>query len=287
MRPANAPNYDAPRARAAKSKRPLTLADVPDQVKLRLKTGDDGLDEVLGAPPDDVGLFWPSAVIFAGAAGSGKSSLLMKMVFRMEEPRKLYVTSEETLEEIRERAIAFGYAADLHKVPVLATRELGEVLEAIREQNPRVVIIDSLNDLVDSENDSPTHDMKNLEDHVYKLVDECANNNRTIVMISHMNKAEEIAGVQKIQHRVHTVMMLECPKGTKLRKLHCPQKNRKGRTKNEVWYAMTNKGLVRTVAPSKDDPTDDDDGAAPAPKRRGRARGRVRDAYDEITGEGS
>lgn len=278
MLPGNATYVDAAKQTRTKKDKHLTLADVPRMIEIRIRTGNAGLDDVLGG-----GLFMPSVVLFSGSAGSGKSSLLMEVAFRMEAPIRngkrsvLYVSSEEDLEEIRARAEKFGYGDELDNLWVLASEELGEVLAKIREINPSVVILDSLNDLMDTEHD--TNDpMRNLELHTYALVDEARANKRALILVSHQNKKDDVVGTKKIQHRVHVVMRLDRVDigEHKLRMLHCPHKNRKGPTGVEVYYEMTKSGLRQVPKPEDPDESDED----PPPKPRGKRR--PRDAYDEM-----
>ncbi len=283
MVPAGASYANSSRKPRKKKERALTLADVPRMVEIRIPTGDDGLDQVLGG-----GLFLPSVVLFSGSAGSGKSSLLMKVAFRMrienlhhygKKRSVLYVSSEEDLEEIRARAEKFGYGDELDNLAVVASEELGEVLAKIREIDPCVIILDSLNDLRDTDNDTADL-MRNLELHTYALVDEARANKRSLILVSHQNKKDDVVGTKKIQHRVHVVMRLDRVDigEHKLRMLHCPHKNRKGPTGVEVYYEMTSSGLRQVPKPDEDE--DDDD----PPKPRGKRRG-PKDAYEEMTAQ--
>ncbi len=231
----------------AQPKKRKTLADAPPLAGLRVSTGILGLDRVLGIDwrTKKCGLHIPSSVLFAGAAGCGKSTLLLQMCARLATKRFLYLSSEQTLSEIKDNAERLGLTpSEIAGIEAERVTELSEALERMHEFNPQVVIIDSLNELVDSMNDTPDVQM-NMIRTTTALKEEAEKNNRGIFLITHMNKKEEISGVQRIQHIVSAVMHIEMePKlGKSGRILQCPKKNRFGSTSTISRFMMTEHGL--------------------------------------------
>lgn len=227
---------------------------------VRVSTGIEGLDRVLGhdwRDPEKTGIHVPSVILFAGAAGSGKSTLLLRLAARIKLKSRRpfqYVTSEQTLSEIRENAERLGLSnEEIRRIEAEECVELQDVLKAMKKVNPQVAVVDSLNELVDSKND--TNDTQaNMIRYATAFKVEAETNNRAIILITHMNKQHEIAGVQRLQHIVSTVMILSSDARDKTkRKIGCPKKNRFGNTADEAWFSMTEHGLIDAAKPEPEE----------------------------------
>lgn len=239
-----------------------TLADAPPLGGTRVQTGIDGLDKVLGTDwrTKAKGLRIPSTVLFAAAAGTGKSTMLLKvgaeMKFKSRERKFLYLTSEQTLSEIRENAERCEFTTEqIRRIQAEEVHELQDALKCMRRYNPQVVVMDSLNELIDTPND--TGDVQaNLIRMVTEFKKESEQKERGIILITHMNKKEDVAGVQRLQHIVSAVMKLERDEIRKRLVLGCPKKNRFGSTAEKAYFLMTPRGLVETVdaADHEEDP---------------------------------
>lgn len=239
----------APAKRAAKTG---TLESAPPLAGIRISTGVDGLDKVLGSSwrnPDIRGAHAPSVVLFAGSSGSGKSTLLLRLVQSIKLPDKRrgiqYLTSEQTLSELKDNAERLGLTRqDMAKVDAHETKYLRDVIAHMHRKNPHVVIVDSLNELSDPDNDT-----SDLQANLIRTADafkrESEKYKRAIILVSHMNKKEEVAGVQRIQHIVSAVMLLtRDPAHEDRRILVCPKKNRFGPTNDKACFLMTKNGLI-------------------------------------------
>ncbi len=223
---------------------------------IRISTGIEGFDRVLGTNwrTKKSGINVPSTVLLAGAAGVGKSTLLMRVASSLETRKFLYLSTEQTLEEIRDNAERCGLTIkDMKRIEAHRISTLEEALKLMRKRDPRVVVLDSLNELVDPRRD--TGDVHaNLIRTTNSLKLEAEKRNRAIILITHMNKKEEIAGVQRIQHIVSAVMRFE--KRGKLRVVHCPDKNRFGSTSEKAYFKMTERGMEDAVNVAEEEKRD-------------------------------
>jgi DNA repair protein RadA/Sms len=252
-----------------------TVADAPDVPEVRLVTEQEGLDRVLGG-----GFVVPSVVLFAGPPGCGKSSLLLPMVANLPIGTALYGSTEEKPARVRRRALRFGLKDRLHRIQLVCSNQLPEILAKARALDARLVVVDSVNDAVDPRDDAkdPQERLKNM---IYTLYEEAYAANRVMVLVSHLNKEEEVSGRRALQHKVDTILQIE--KSGRLRKLHCPTKNRDGATETTAFYTMEEQGLrqlsddeLRSDAQERRDAAEIDAATLravdrPPPRRRARA----------------
>lgn len=205
------------------------------------------------------------ASFFAEGLFVHNSTLTMAMAAKIQCRGFLYVSSEQTLQEIRANADRWRIAPDaLARIPVFYSRELGDVLAKVRQLDPQVVVMDSLNELVDTPNDSnDAH--ANLVRHTAAFKAEAEASDRAFVLISHLNKKEELAGVQRVVHLCSAVMYIT-KSGRRQRQLACPTKNRFGDTAEVAHFDMTSEGLKEREPPP---PTEEGAAGSGARRRKG------------------
>jgi predicted ATP-dependent serine protease len=211
--------------------------------------GVEGLDRVLGQDwrTKKCGIHVPSTILFAGAAGSGKSTLLLRSAAGCETRKFLYLSTEQTIDEINDNAARVGLDQKIKDVNAKRIYTLDEALEAMHKYKPHIAVIDSLFEITDPKKD--TGDMHaNLVRTTTAFKEEAERHRRAIILIAHMNKKEEIAGVQRVQHIVSTVLRVD--KRGKLRVVHCPDKNRFGSTSEKAYFKMTESGLEDAASPA-------------------------------------
>ena len=133
----------AEKVRPLRRAQPKKLAELDDRDELRFSTGIDELDRVLGG-----GAVRGSIVLFGGAPGIGKSTMLLQACGSIDSGESiLYVTGEESEHQLKMRAQRLGVdQADLH---VLAGTDINDVIAAIEDLTPDVVIIDSIQTVYD------------------------------------------------------------------------------------------------------------------------------------------
>jgi DNA repair protein RadA/Sms len=223
-----------------------TAADAPDIPEVRVSTGIDGLDRVLGG-----GMVSPGVILFAGAPGCGKSTILMPMIAGLTTTDRLYVAAEESDVRFRRRAVRCGLSDRLDDIPVLHTQDFNVIMDVIARADPRIVVIDSVNVLVDPVRDVPRDTDNNMLRNVRAFYKDANDNNRVLVLVAQMNKDDGVRGTKELQHLVDTVMLLS--KQGARRVLRCPEKNRDGSTDEVAVFLMTKSGLHEQVAEDDDE----------------------------------
>jgi len=215
------------------------LSDVPLPPYVRFLTGDDGLDQVLGSI-DAPGLFSRGVVLLAAEEREAITSLLLRVACLMPEPRRLFVATQDDLPTLALRATRAGYVT--RAAPTLATRDLDDVLGAIRRHGPNVVIVDAFDDLR-AISDGPNRDENTIQ-HLRELCDACKG--RALLLGVRTNKRGEIPGPESIQYAVSAVACL-ASRDHGIYVLSCPRKNRHGRTGHGVGYEMLDGELQRMI----------------------------------------
>lgn len=237
----------APQQRARAG--PMTLADVEAPVTERVSTGVPGVDTVLGwnfNAPTVRGLKIPSFVLIAGNPGGGKSTLVL-MVAARADVQTLYLTTEQTMDEIRETADRCCLTKkELGRIHAERVRSLSEAILLMRKWRSKIVIIDSINELTDPGPDTGDH-RANITRYAIALKDEAEVHRRGILAVAQVKKDLDIFGEKRLEHACTALMRFDMHGD--LRSLHCPEKNRAGRTGVKSWFRMTDQGLLECDAP--------------------------------------
>lgn len=227
----------------------------------RIKCGFPSLDKVFGRPRKgtdaDCGMHVPSITLFAGAPGTGKSSLVLGVFSLL--PRstsRLLVSSEQTRGEIAEMIDDMGMTDSLSDLPVVAVDDGGEdwshVKNVLEEVDPRVLVIDSYNKLRDPEFHNPADRDAHALHLITQLRDDAFANERATIVIAHLNKKLEMRGTKELEHDVSALMMAykEQTKSRTIVRVVCPTKNRWGKTGVVALFEMGDDGL-REIDPEE------------------------------------
>ena len=204
-------------------------------------TGVGELDRVLG------GGFVPGSVtLLGGEPGIGKSTLLLQML-AMRGGRNLYVSAEESAQQIKLRAERLG--ADSPDLWLLAETAMPHVLDAIDEVEPDVVVIDSIQTVADPDLPSTAGSVVQVRECAHRLVQEAKRRGITIVLVGHVTKDGALAGPRVLEHVVDTVLSFEGERHHALRLLRAV-KHRFGPTSELGLFEMADEGLVGVPDPS-------------------------------------
>ena len=193
------------------------------------------LDRVLGG-----GLVPGSVTLLGGEPGIGKSTLLMQLLAAW--PKKtLYVTAEESTQQVRLRAERLGALSD--NVWLLAEMSLPNIFNAIQQVSPDLVVIDSIQTIADPELSSPPGSVVQVRGCAHRLVQEAKHRNLPVIMVGHVTKEGGLAVPRVLEHVVDTVLSFEGERHHALRLLRAA-KHRFGPTSELGLFEMTETGMV-------------------------------------------
>lgn len=222
--------------------RPVT--ELGDSVEIRFSTGMGELDRVLGG-----GAVKGSLVLVGGAPGIGKSTLMLQICGRLcEFARVLYVSGEESQHQLKLRAQRLHVESE--NLLVLSETGLGGMLEAVNQEQPDVLIVDSIQTLYNDALDSPAGSVSQVKDCTMALMQLAKGNNVTVFVIGHVNKEGSIAGPKVLEHMVDCVLYFEGDRHTFFRILRAA-KNRFGATNEIGVFEMGDGGLAEVENPSQ------------------------------------
>jgi DNA repair protein RadA/Sms len=222
-----------------------SLAEVRIGGEIRLSSGLSELDRVLGG-----GLVAGSVVLIGGNPGIGKSTLLLQALATMGASREgqvLYVTGEESLEQISLRA----QRLDLGSAPVrlLADTLVERALAVAQQERPQVMVVDSIQTLYSEQLQSAPGTVTQVRESAAQLLRYAKQSGVAVILVGHVTKEGALAGPRVLEHMVDTVLYFEGDGGERLRVLRAV-KNRFGAVNELGVFAMTERGLREVSNPS-------------------------------------
>lgn len=219
------------------------LGEVTCEAEIRFCTGMGELDRVLGG-----GAVEGSLVLVGGAPGIGKSTLLLQICQSLCTDRKvLYVTGEESMRQVSMRAQRLGVSTD--NLYILSETRLSDMLEAVSDAKPDILIVDSIQTMYNEENDSSPGSVSQVKDCTMALMQLSKMEGITVFVVGHINKDGAIAGPKVLEHMVDCVLYFEGDPNSTYRLLRAA-KNRFGSTNEIGVFEMCDKGLVEIPNPS-------------------------------------
>lgn len=230
--------------RTAPKKLPKLISELDTEAELRFSTGIGELDRVLGG-----GAVKGSLVLVGGAPGIGKSTLLLQLCGLVDGEQKiLYVTGEESERQLKMRAQRLG--VDNGQIYVIAETGLTEILEAIDELKPDIVIVDSIQTMFDPEISSAPGSVSQVRECTMSIMRMTKEKGFTTFVVGHINKEGNIAGPKVLEHMVDCVLYFEGERSTSFRILRAG-KNRFGSTNEIGVFEMVETGLKDLQNPSE------------------------------------
>lgn len=220
---------------------PSRIGEVNTDSARPVSTGIDELDAVLGG-----GLVAGSVTLLGGEPGIGKSTLLLQLLAARADTT-LYVSAEESATQVRlraERLDAIRPDLWLH-----AETSLPHVIKAIDEIRPQLVVIDSIQTMVDPDLSSAPGSVGQVRGCAHRLVNEAKERNIAIVLVGHVTKDGNLAGPRVLEHVVDTVLQFEGDRHHALRLLRAV-KHRFGPTNELGLFEMVGLGLQAVPDPS-------------------------------------
>lgn len=225
--------------------RPRTLAQIEMNQTTRMTTGMGELDRVLGG-----GIVQGSLVLVGGDPGIGKSTLLLQVCRNLSaaEKKVLYISGEESLQQIRLRAERMG--AFTESLLLLCETNLEDIRETIVRVQPEVVIIDSIQTMYNESVSSAPGSVSQVRESTGVLMQIAKVQNITIFIVGHVTKEGVVAGPRVLEHMVDTVLYFEGDRYASYRILR-GVKNRFGSTNEIGVFEMRGSGLAEVANPSE------------------------------------
>jgi DNA repair protein RadA/Sms len=218
------------------------LTEIKAQNKDRLSTGLSELDRTLGG-----GLVDGSVVLIGGDPGIGKSTLILQALAKLNSDNTtLYVSGEESAEQVSERAIRLGIKED---ILFIGETHLEKIIKLSKDIKPKVIVIDSIQTMVTDLSASAPGSVTQVRDCAAQLTQYAKQTNTILLMIGHVTKGGALAGPRILEHMVDAVLYFEGDAGGRYRIIRAV-KNRFGAVNEISVFAMGEKGLQQVSNPS-------------------------------------
>ena len=228
--------------RSAQSK-PQKLSEIQQQESYRIVTLDSELNRVLGG-----GIVPGSLVLIGGEPGIGKSTLLLQIALSLKHLKILYISGEESQNQIKQRASRLGIENDnLYLLTETATHK---IFHFIKEVQPQIVIVDSVQTMHSRNIESAPGSVSQIRETTNEFQRFAKESNTPVFLVGHITKDGNIAGPKVLEHIVDTVLQFEGDRNHIYRILRT-QKNRFGSTAELGLYEMQSQGLRIVDNPSE------------------------------------
>jgi DNA repair protein RadA/Sms len=221
---------------------PKSISDIEIEERKRFPLIDGELNHVLGG-----GIVPGSLILFGGEPGIGKSTLLLQMALQQLNFTVLYVSGEESEEQIQMRAQRLGF--DNPRCMVLMETSVDQIFHHLNEMKPNIVVIDSIQTLQSESVESAPGSVSQVRECTLQLMKYAKETHTPIFLIGHITKEGSLAGPKVLEHMVDTVLQFEGDRHHIYRILRC-HKNRFGSTHELGIYEMLGSGLKAVENPS-------------------------------------
>lgn len=216
----------------------VSLTEIP-----RIPSGLLELDRVLGG-----GIVSGSIVLMGGDPGIGKSTLLLQALCHLSATQKaLYVTGEESLQQVAMRARRLGLPLD--NLQLLAETHVERLLKVAEELKPTIIVIDSIQTIYTELLQSAPGSVSQVRETAAQLTRFAKQTGTCVFLVGHVTKDGTLAGPRVLEHMVDTVLYFEGENDNRLRLIRAV-KNRFGAVNELGVFAMTDKGLREVTNPS-------------------------------------
>lgn len=216
----------------------VSVEDLP-----RFTTGVSEFDRVLGG-----GLVPGSAILIGGNPGAGKSTLLLQtMCYLAEGMEALYITGEESLQQVAMRAQRLGLPKD--KLRMMAETNIDDICRSAEKYKPKVLVVDSIQVVHNEELTSAPGSVSQVRECAAVLTRLAKQTGTVLFLVGHVTKDGSLAGPKVLEHMIDCSIMLEDTDDSRFRTLR-GQKNRFGAVNELGVFAMTGEGLKEVKNPS-------------------------------------
>ena len=223
--------------------KPLRLDEITAGEEHRIPIYDQELSRVLGG-----GLVPGSLVLFGGEPGIGKSTLMLQLATNLKGLKVLYVSGEESEQQIRMRAERIGIKNQ--DCFILTETNTQNIFQQALLIAPQLVIIDSIQTLHTSHIESSPGSVAHVRECAAEMMRYAKESNVPVFLIGHITKEGSLAGPKVLEHMVDTVLQFEGDQNHVYRLLRTT-KNRFGSTNELGIYEMQGSGLREVSNPSE------------------------------------
>ena len=223
--------------------KPVLLQDINAGEEIRMDTGDQELNRVLGG-----GMIPGSLILFGGEPGIGKSTLVLQTVLKLKTYKILYVSGEESAKQLKLRAERLE--KNNENLFIVCETNLEQIFVHINNTKPDILIIDSIQTIYTEHVESSPGSVSQVRECSVSLLKFAKETNTPTLLIGHINKEGNIAGPKVLEHIVDAVLQFEGDQHYMYRILRSI-KNRFGSTSELGIYEMHQNGLREVNNPSE------------------------------------
>ncbi len=209
----------------------------------RINTSNKELDRVLGG-----GMVPGSLILVGGEPGIGKSTLVLQMALKVESRKVLYVSGEESPQQIKLRADRIHQGGE--NCMVVSETSMEKILGHIKNVSPDLLVIDSIQTISSEAIDSLPGSVSQIRECTGSILRVAKEKNLPVILIGHINKEGSLAGPKVLEHMVDVVLQFEGDRNHMYRILRSI-KNRFGSTAEIGIFEMLGDGLREVVNPSE------------------------------------
>lgn len=224
---------------------PVKISQVKAEDMPRIKLPSGELNRVLGG-----GLVPGSIVLIGGEPGIGKSTLVLQNVLRIRSRRVLYISGEESPQQLRMRADRIAGGKMDCECYLLCETSLENIFASMRADKPDLVIVDSIQTIASDQLDSAAGSVSQVRECAAAFLRFAKETATPVILIGHINKEGSIAGPKVLEHIVDAVVQFEGDRHYLYRILRSI-KNRFGSTSEIGIYEMKQDGLREVANPSE------------------------------------
>jgi len=235
--------FSANKREVNQANKPVLLQDIGLSDFPRIAVPGQELTRVLGG-----GIVPGSLVLFGGEPGIGKSTLMLQLALRLKNLRILYVSGEESEQQIKMRAERIGITTE--NCFILQETNTQNIFAQINVIEPQLVIIDSIQTIHTSYIESSPGSVSQVRECAAEFLRFAKETNVPVFMIGHITKEGSLAGPKILEHMVDTVLQFEGDRNHVYRLLRAT-KNRFGSTNEMGIYEMNGSGLKEVTNPSE------------------------------------
>jgi DNA repair protein RadA/Sms len=209
----------------------------------RVSSGAEEFDRVLGG-----GLVHGSAILIGGNPGAGKSTLLLQTMCHLADKMgALYVTGEESLQQVAMRAQRLGLPTN--KLSMLSETNIESICRQAEQLKPKVLVVDSIQVVHSDDVTSAPGSVSQVRESAAYLTRYAKQTGTIVFLVGHVTKDGSLAGPKVLEHMIDCSILLEGSEDSRFRTLR-GQKNRFGAVNELGVFAMTEQGLKEVKNPS-------------------------------------